>query len=57
MNNNNNLSEDEKFSDGVNEYFRMENNFLKMKLMLESGAEIDQMVRLKRLTNIWGALN
>ena len=38
MNKNNDLPEDEKFSDDPEENLRMQNDFLKMKMMAESGA-------------------
>ena len=38
MNKNNDLPEEEKFSDDPEENLRMQNDFLKMKMMAESGA-------------------
>ena len=38
MSQNNELPEDEKFSDDPEENLRMQNDFLKMKMMAESGA-------------------
>ena len=38
MNEENNLPEDDKFSDDPEENLRMQNDFLKMKMMAESGA-------------------
>ena len=38
MSKENNLPEEEKFSDDPEENFRMQNDFLKMKMMAESGA-------------------